>query len=539
MDIRNMIDKAAKAVRITWEGWFSEGKVKYSKSTAIKELINNVLVKESWVRENGRKARIQFVFDTTNKLLTITDNFVGFPSPWENLRKAMDLGMSFSTGAILSEHGRGLKTAVNFWGKLKSIVTTNDGDDFYALHPNYKSEVASFATLKGEPFKWFEHLSWVFKTEEKFRTGSQIKIDLKTSQLAKQSNWFTNIIKDLEAAYFDYLGKTLEVELIWIKQDGSVKRFIANQKSILLSSIVAVEGYQDKKTGFIVNPKKKDDGSPYQYIDKAKKLGPNMWDFDGIFRHPNGIVVEYKIGRVPHPKNLEVYYGESGNSDYSPTSYEENPFSYGSDYMGLSYCKKWVPISWASFKQTRDGQEVFGHINILEGIPSVTTKDGIVASVDVEEFEKDFSEHLRKLGVYVRGQSINPKIPENVMEKNLTRKLKESSNLRKYLGFDKLQDFDNQYSLHSGYPDIIAINPNTFKPSEDKPVVELKISHEKMWKGVVQGMSYAMECGHKNVLLCSLFEQSEFPTDIQTKLDIFKQSGWNFRYEQYQYLMAL
>jgi len=52
-------------------------------------------------------------------------------------------------------------------------------------------------------------------------------------------------------------------------------------------------------------------------------------------------------------------------------------------------------------------------------------------------------------------------------------------------------------------------------------------------------MSYAMECGHKNVLLCSLFEQSEFPTDIQTKLDIFKQSGWNFRYEQYQYLMAL
>ena len=60
-----------------------------------------------------------------------------------------------------------------------------------------------------------------------------------------------------------------------------------------------------------------------------------------------------------------------------------------------------------------------------------------------------------------------------------------------------------------------------------------------MWKAVVQGMAYAMELGHKKVLLVSLFEQSDFPTDIKTKLDIFKQSGWDFRYEQYQYLMAL
>jgi hypothetical protein len=541
MDIKDKIAEAAQAVETTWKGWFDFGKVKYSKSTAIKELINNVLVKKKWVKENGRKVRIQFVFNTQTKVLTITDNFNGFPSPWQNLRPAMNLGESFKTDAILSEYGKGLKTAVNWWGKLVRIVTTNDGDDFYALYPNYKSQIASFATLKGEPFKWFEHSDWVFKTEEEFRSGSQIVIDLKSSQIAKRKDWFTNIIKDLEAAYFDYLGETLEVELVWINESGNVKKYVANPKSIVLSSIVSIEGHYDEKTKTKVDPEQDlETGEIYKYLDKSKKIGPDIWDFEGTYTHPNGIIAQYKIGRVPHPKNLSEYYIESGDSKYNPITYETSPFRYGSPYVGISYCKKWVPISWAGFKQTRDGQEVFGFLNILEGAETVATKDGLVDSADLEEFEKDFSEFLRQRGVYVRGQAVNPKIPENVMEKNLLKKLRNSKNVRKYLGYDaKIQEFDNQYALHSGYPDIIAINPYNSKPDEDKSVIELKISHEKMWKAVVQGMAYAMELGHKKVLLVSLFEQSDFPTDIKTKLDIFKQSGWDFRYEQYQYLMAL
>ena len=557
MDIKDRIRRAAEVVRITWDGWFSEGKVKYSKSTAIKELINNVLVKSNWVRENGRKVRIQFVFDTKSKLLTITDNFVGFFNPSENLRKAMDLGMSFISPAILREHGRGLKTAVNFWGKLKSIVTTTDGEDFYILHPDYDSDFASFATLKGEPFKWFDYVSkgWIQKNPahitdvasemahmemsdvaNQFITGTQITIDLKSSQIAQQSNWFTNIIKDLEAAYYEYIGETLEVELVWIKPDRTVKTWVANKRELVLSSAVAVEGHTDKKSGFRVKPKSKSDGSDYKYVDDAKKIGPNMWDFDETYNHPSGIVVQYKIGRVPHPKNLEKHFNETKDYLYDPSRYEESPFRYGSKYIGLSYCKKWVPISWGGFKQKRDGQEVFGFINILEGIDTVATKDGIVVTSDVETFEKDFAKHLSKLGVYVRGQADNPKISESVMESRLVKKLRDSKNLREFLGIRETRDFDTQYPLHSGLPDIV--------PTLNKQVVwgvmELKISQEKMWKAIVQGMAYAMECGHKNVLLVSLFEEGDFPSDIQKKLDIFeREEGWSFRYHQFQKLMEL
>ena len=247
-------------------------------------------------------------------------------------------------------------------------------------------------------------------------------------------------------------------------------------------------------------------------------------------------MVQYKIGRVPHPKNLEKHFNESKDSLYDPSRYEESPFRYGSKYIGLSYCKKWVPISWGGFKQKRDGQEVFGFINILEGIDTVATKDGIVVTSDVETFEKDFAEHLSKLGVYVRGQADNPKISESVMEARLVKKLRDSKNLRSFLNITETQEFDTQYPLHSGLPDIV--------PIVNKQVVwgvmELKISEEKMWKAVVQGMAYAMECGHKNVLLVSLFEDTDFPSDIRKKLDIFeREQGWTFRYHQYQKLMEL
>ena len=543
MDLRDKIKAVSKAVLISWKGWFSKGKVRYSKSTAIKELVNNVLVKLNWVREFGRKVVIQFVFDTTNKTLTITDNFVGFNNPSENMQVAMNIGKSFKNGAILSEHGSGMKSAINFWGKLKSMVTTNCGFDFWELFPNYDSTYAEFATLKGEPFKWYCSTlnEWVLKTDEEYKTGTQMVIDLKSSMLARKRTWFDNIISDLEAAYYEYIGETLEIELVWIREDSKGKEsrtvFNVNKRSVLLSSSVSVEGHEDKKTKFVVQRKLDESGQTYNYVDKDKKIGPNMWDFEGTYSHKTGIVVQYQIGRVPEPGNLERHFNNTNNPTYDPSVYDESPFRYGSKYMGLSYCKKWVPISWGGFKQRRDGQEVLGFINILEGIDTVATKDNIVATVDVEEFEKDFSEFLRKRGIYVRGQSVNPKIPESVMEKNLLGRLKVSSKLRKYLTF-KTTVFSNQYTLHSGIPDITPINP--YKKTPDESIIELKISHEQLWKGIVQGMSYAMECGIKDVLLVSLFESSEFPSDIRKKLDIFEQKdGWNFRYEQYQKLMEL
>ena len=62
-----------------------------------------------------------------------TDDFIGFKNPMENLGNAMNLGMSYPTPAILAEHGRGMKTAINWWGKLIEIKTSSDGFDFFSL----------------------------------------------------------------------------------------------------------------------------------------------------------------------------------------------------------------------------------------------------------------------------------------------------------------------------------------------------------------------------------------------------------------------
>ena len=66
---------------------------------------------------------------------------------------------------------------------------------------------------------------------------------------------------------------------------------------------------------------------------------------------------------------------ESQDPLYNPAKYEESPFKYASDTMGLSYCKKWIPISFGNFKASSRSSDLFGLINIIEGIETVKTKD--------------------------------------------------------------------------------------------------------------------------------------------------------------------
>ena len=49
-------------------------------------------------------------------------------------------------------------------------------------------------------------------------------------------------------------------------------------------------------------------------------------------------------------------------------------------------------------------------------------------------------------------------------------------------------------------------------------------------------MAYSMENNLKELLIVA--QDDTLPTDLQTKLDIFEQNGWDIRYEQYQHLIG-
>ena len=78
-------------------------------------------------------------------------------------------------------------------------------------------------------------------------------------------------------------------------------------------------------------------------------------------------------------KHVETYYGEKfpPPEEYNPETYNNSPFTYASDTMGLSYCKKWIPISFGNFKASSRSSDLFGLINIIEGIETVKTKDNV------------------------------------------------------------------------------------------------------------------------------------------------------------------
>ena len=117
----------SKPITISWKGFRSEGITQYTRLSGMKEIINNVVVDDY----HGTKINVQIVIDTSRKLLIITDDFEGFEEPQVRLPGAMNLGQSFKTSAILSEHGRGLKTAINYFGDIQVIRTSSDTYDFY------------------------------------------------------------------------------------------------------------------------------------------------------------------------------------------------------------------------------------------------------------------------------------------------------------------------------------------------------------------------------------------------------------------------
>ena len=497
-------------VSITWDGWRDYGSVNYTKATAVRELINNALVDKKF----GRKVYVQVLIDSKKKKMILTDDFFGF-NPY-TMNSTMDIGQSYITPAILREHGNGMKTGITWFGELDYIRSSKDGDDFVELLPDKSKDKAAHMVVKSD-----DGISrYDIKSQEwipQQSVGTQICIDLFDNQIPKQSNWWKNLKRDLEKSYFAHLGKdgTLDVELVWVEDDVLKWSEHCVKHNILLSSPIQAE--------------------TKGYLGLKKKLGPNEWCVDEVYVCPDtNITVHIRAGRVPHPKHVKTYYAETFPplEDYNPEVYNNSPFTYASDTMGLSYCKKWIPISFGNFKATSRSSDLFGLINIIDGIETVKTKDNIKRTVDVEIFEKNLEAWLKKKEIRVRAQATYMSMSETKMENNLLEKLRRSSKLRKYLGYST-DEFDNQWPLHSGIPDIVNLDVKTVKS-----IIELKKEgNNRLYKGLFQAMVYAEESRVKRILVVA--QDDVLPSEIQIKVDILIQSGWEIRYEQYQKLMDL
>ena len=498
--------------KITWPGWNAEGRVDYDKTTAIGELVNNIL---TLPKTNGKKFKFQLVVDEITNEIWINDTFIGIPK--ENMDALHDLGKSYETPAILSEHGSGAKSALTwlmdmkYEGKINKIVSSTDGNDFYEKLPDFNSDISKwFPPTKCDPFMTYNTTEKVW--EEQQRSGTQFYGLMASNKISKSNKWFEFLAEQLGAKYGEYLGKTLEIELIRLK-DGVL------QSNWAVNPIVPLKSHKPT--------------SDLPCIDNKNKLGVDKWELDEVYQcETTSKRVHLKIGWAPEPQLVENYYKESGDEKYNPIKYNLNPFAYGGSLVGLTYCKQWVPIANGQFKASSRGEAMIGFIDIISGINTVKTKNGIVRDTDLDEFEEGLADYLKKKGFRVRARKNNFRLSESEMEKTLTKRLKESKKLRIYLGVDGLDDFTNQWESHSGQPDIVGL-------LKKQPVFICEIKKEggnDLWKAALQGIAYSMENNLKELLIVA--QDDKLPQDLQTKLDIFEQNGWEIRYEQYQHLIG-
>lgn len=504
----------SEPTKISWTGFYKEGAVNYTQSTAIGELINNIL---TLCKKGALSYRFQLVIDTITREMWITDNFIGIPK--QNMNGLHDLGTSYKTPAILSEHGGGVKSAMAWlcnWfkgGRIVKYISSIDGNDFWKKLPNYANQLSQwFKPQKARNIKIYDTSDRKWK--DQLSTGTQLVGIMGEDRCPKSGVWFENLKDKLGAKYFEYLGKTLEVELVWLK-DGEFQ------------ASYGVNAIEPLKSHKVV------EGKPA--IDKKKKIGQNEWELDEVFTCPDTLIqVHVKAGWAPHWKNVEEHYKTSKRKDerYNPEVYKTNPYRYAGPNVGLHYCKQWVPIDGGKFKATSRAEAMIGFINIISGIDTVKTKNGIQSSEDLPIFEKNLLNYLKKKGFRVRSRDTYFKTSESEMEETLLKKLKTSKKLRKYLDVDNGEEFDNQWSSHSGTPDIVGL-------LKSKPVFITEVKKEggkDLWKACFQGVTYAMEQDLKSLLIVA--QDSELQSDIEIKLDIWKQKGWTIRYEQYQHLIG-
>ena len=169
---------------------------------------------------------------------------------------------------------------------------------------------------------------------------------------------------------------------------------------------------------------------------------------------------------------------------------------------------------------------------IIKGIETTSDKTSIERTLELDIFEDELTEFLRSKKILVRSTATANRYDEDEMEEQLMERLRDSSKLREYLGVDGYT-FDNQYSgCTSGIPDIVALDGLNVEQ-----VFELKKEGgPDIPSAHFQGMSYCKELEKKNLIIVA--QDYEIASDVEIKVNIWNNKGWNIRYEQYQTLVS-
>jgi len=175
---------------------------------------------------------------------------------------------------------------------------------------------------------------------------------------------------------------------------------------------------------------------------------------------------------------------------------------------------------------------IIGTIDIIKGIKTANTKNGIKRTELVTTFEVNLTEFLREEGLLVRSRAGDLRIDEDEMEETLLVHYKESPKLRQYLGIDGLETTNQFTGLTTGIADIVARKQKSLDVYQIQEIK--KEGGHDLWKAAFQAISYAQELGIKDIVLIA--QDEELPSDIQIKVDVWNRTGWNIRYESYAYL---
>ena len=506
-------------VKFTKRGKDSLGASHYTIHTAIKEIVNNFIVGKSFFERYKRLVKGQVVIDTTNMKLHVIDDMSGWDE--KRMTEAMDMGVSLPTEAIMSRYGMGLKYLIPYFGELEEIRTCRDGKKYFSMLVDDTSDYVAHRVVKSnEPLKRFnvETQEW-----EKFDgCGSMMTIDLKNKHLFGDVRVPKNLTEILQDSYRKYLGKTLSLEVIWMRDDKVAYHEHCRKHTPLKAAERLVQ--ED-----VINP---DTKKPYEFIDKARLMGPDEWELDEMYKCPKtGYVVELQIGFVPNPKNVIKHYEQSKDPKYNPDTYKNNIYRYGGKFCGLTYSQEGVGISGGKFSMDRKAG-IYGTIDIIKGIETTSDKTAIERTSELDDFEYELIEFLRVKKILVRSTATANRYDEDEMEEKLMERLKKSSKLRKWLEVDGYT-FDNQYSgCTSGIPDIVALDGRTVTQ-----VKEIKKEGGRdLPSALFQGMSYCEELGIKDCVIIA--QDEELPSYLQIKVDIWNANGWKIRYYQYQTLTS-
>ena len=509
-----------RKMETTWSAWRGEGNVNYKHYTALSELIDNFIPDENYLDLNTYGIHGQMIIDYTNNRIIINDNFCGIPN--QSLQPIWDSGKKISKFRRMSEHGKGMIIATNWLGEFEHIISKyTDGNDWYIVKPHFESGIPydenDIAGMESpevcDSIKYFDvsTMKWI----NKYNQGTQLSIKLVDSPIPKRKDAFKEMVNKLNFIYGKLLSELdLNIEIIGLDSNQVIH-------------------YEKLKPNHYLKSSTK-----HKFINKDKTLGEDEWDDIFEVQHMGRKVMVYG-GFRPETKLVEQYYKESGDEKYNPEVYKHSPFTYGSEGAGWHYIKNGKIVEMGAFKPSSRDTSSGGLIEIVTGIKTLTTKDGIVRREPEKELENKIEKELNRRGFNARSQSGLPQIKETTMRDRLFEKIKTSEDVRTLLGWGSLDSIDDdkdiEYRCDSGAIDTYNLD------GDNGIILELK-NNDANFDAGFQALTYAMERFQKTGIkhrIILVAKKKDIPSDMEIKLNVWRAQGWDIKYFQWQKLMSM